>query len=639
MSKKLDKLREDARTSPWPKRLKRMKRHQEENSKDWQRNARLLFGKSTMPSAAKYKHNSLAYAWGLVKSLKTLIYVQNPDMIADARNDGNQTSADTLTKAVLYDIDQMDVKGLGNLCLIDNFVYGYGALVENVETIRGGYSDEADVEAQNYELRRVHPKDILFDPQGLKIDLSDHRYVAMAWYPTVGSLLDDKDFAKNLPDETALKRFPECSQSLRIAQMNHTEYSGGQSMYSGGEEEKDLDYKTICVWEIHDKVAGEVLYVTDYQELEIGRVESPLRLKIGCRKLFPVTLMALNLTTDGFYPVPELSLVSDQLDTLNIIDAMMRQDTVTKWRKYAAPASLLSQEQAATLTDPDSANSLIRIDDDEINRLLGNDGVKNLDMKRLIAQLEDVSMARDLPVAKEIIEQDISKILGYGPIDRGGLPKTRSAREAMAIKEKMDQRLVERADIVAEFYRLLSIKHIQFMQQTLRVERYARVVPDIGKLAEWISYSAADLDVGEFDFIVYAGTSGPQTTEAKRASEVQLFQTAAPIVQQMGGDLRPLFYRLAKYHQWNDVDSIFKNPKGAAKMLAMALAGLQTGQADAVQALEAASAAVMQWLTPEELKAVSQALRGQGQAPAPGARNIPGTRGDQNPMGTIAGAM
>lgn len=654
--------------TPWAERLFAMKRHQEVHSGDWKRYENLLFGHEgpgpgggALPAAAKKKHR-IRYAWGLIKGLETTVYVQNPDCLIDPISP-SQTgeTGKHLTQIVTYDMEQMDLKSHGNMAMQDQFCYGYGAVIEVVETFRGKKRwpkpeeleepaappipelqpeggemtpeppGEEEISDQVYTVRRIPPRDILFDPQGKLLDLSDHRYIAVAWYPTVGELQDDPAF--DLPE--GIENYPEASSTEQRASPS-AEYRAP----IGGGGEKDSRYRKVCVWEIYDKVGHEVVYVTDHCPAVIGKTDWPVKLVLEGRELFPVTLMAMNPISTRFYPVPEIELIESQLDELNTLEKLMHEDSVEKWRKWVSLAGLIDPKQWAQLTDPAIHNAIIPIDTAVLEELVGAENMGNIDLSRLIVKLDDNAMTRDLPLRKQIVEADIQHIIGYGPGDRGGLARTRSAREAMMVNERTGQRLQKRFDAITDFYRLWIAKHVMFLQQTMAVSRYAKIHPDVRKpkFTEWITYGRRDI-LGKFHFTVYAGTSGPKTTESKRASELQLFQTGGSLAQASGLDVRPFFYRLAEAYQWDDVDNLFSNLKQELKLLAGAAAGMQNGTVPPEQLLNQVAKVVMAGLNQTELAEIAAALEGgAAQGGRPAGQALPaGQRGDQAPLATSAG--
>ncbi len=137
------------------------------------------------------------------------------------------------------------------------------------------------------------------------------------------------------------------------------------------------------------------------------------------------------------------------------------------------------------------------------------------------------------------------------------------------------------------------------------------------------------------------GSSGPKTTESRKAAELQLFQTLAPLLMQSGLSIKPAFDRLAYYYDWEDTDELWKNVKGETKAMAALLFAFSQGQAKPEQLLEQATKVVMAGLSQGELGEVQKAVQGQG-IPGPGGQPAPtpqGLRGDPNALGTAAGRM
>ena len=131
--------------------------------------------------------------------------------------------------------------------------------------------------------------------------------------------------------------------------------SGERSSFKEGD--KDPAYKTICVWECHDKVKQEIVDVTDHKMQEIGRMDWPVKFKVGARSLFPVTLMAFHPMAHG-WPKPELDLIAAQLMSLNKLDREIYNSVFNHWNKHVTLAGALSADEAAKLTiSPSSIRS------------------------------------------------------------------------------------------------------------------------------------------------------------------------------------------------------------------------------------------------------------------------------------------
>jgi len=638
---KKKKETKDSEISAWKTRIERSKNYQTSHAKTWARNDKLLFGESE----GVRQQNTVAYGWGLVQALMTAIYVQNPNSIMEPYDKTSSFDRGTMWSSIMqYDFDMMDLKSIGNLGLVDNFVAGYFACIEAVETDKSYHADEvakkmyAMPEAQRYCARRIIPKDILFDWQGTRLDLSDSRFVIVAWYPTVSQLLKEKD--GDFPDLPSRQDLMDLKTAYPDERNDPNSQKMGETRKTWNDE-TDPDFKTICVWEIWDKVNKKVVYVLDDTYVEIGSVDWPATFLIGQRDMFPVTLMGFHPMTRGLYPKPELDLIANQLGLLNLIDSIIYADATTKWRKLATLSGLISPDKAAKIVSLDPENALILIEQDALEELAQRMQHQGLpDLRGLVVPIQDPQVKQDLLLVRDMIRQEINDIIGYGPPERGGMPATRSAREAVAIKEKLDARLAKRADAVAEFYRLFGTKHFLLLQQTMMVERYARVFSFVNG-AEFKAYQQEDLK-GSFNFRVFAGTSGPMTTEAKQASELQLFQTLMPLIQTGQIPPEPPIMRLAESFQWVGVGQLLKNYVPATQELAMLLSAMQT-QPDKIppNALpEAAAKVVMAVLTPQQIQAIQTGMQGmtpsgkaQQARPAPAPKSV---RGDPDALATGA---
>ena len=126
-------------------------------------------------------------------------------------------------------------------------------------------------------------------------------------------------------------------------------------------------------------------------------------------------------------------------------------------------------------------------------------------LREIVVPIENPEPKKDSLAIRDMCIKEITDIIGYGPPDRGGMPKTRTAREAVAVKEKLEARLAKRADAVGDFYRDFGQKHLMFLQQKMQIDRDVRVFDAAKNLVEWQSYARADIEEGLFNFIVYAG--------------------------------------------------------------------------------------------------------------------------------------
>lgn len=626
----------------WKNRLLRMQEHQRKYAGQWDRYERLLFGDTKKGS--NRKANQLGYAWGLIEGLMTNVYVQNPDALVTSRGPGFVDMARNLTDICRWDLRDMGVKNTGNLLLLDIFCCGYGGVIEVMESAKGTArwrdpetkkpEDVVTVDRQEFKIRRIHPRDLLFDPHGMQHDLSDHRYLAIATYPTVAALKNDPRYS--LPKGLeSWDRLPEAAEAMRGQGVNvgWGKLSSPDQPFvpvPGLSEERDPEYRTVCVWEIHDRVGRKIVYLTSAGD-QIGEIPWPVELELRGRDFFPITIMAMHPHPGRFYPIPTIELIAAQLEELARVDRSWSETATTVLQKVATIGSILTSEARGQLMDPSKPNALVELDGTELSNLVGGaQNMAGLDINKLIGQLPDPLLKRDIPERYMVLQQQIEHQLGYGPSNRGGLPSTRSAREAMMIAQRQTERFDLRFSAIEDFYRDLLFKHVRFLQQKQAITRWARSMPTMGDPGEWFKYDREDLADGEFEFDVIPGSSAPRNTETKKAQELQFAQMVIPILLQTGRDPTPILLRLCRLQGIEHPEEIFNDHEAALNQLGQTLVAFRTGQAGPEDVLTAAAGAVQTGLAPPKLQALAQALQAGMQAQA-------GAEGMQQAMGAGAG--
>lgn len=640
----------------WSSRLRRMIEYQREHSTDWQTNDRLLTGDTTgveadgIPKQASAKSKGLAYAWGLVRSLTSEIYAQNPQVLVEPLNQELRQHGRIITRIVQSDMERMKVERVMNRAIRDSFPYGYGAVIEAVNNYVSVHVDEDGEEqpvldGQHFHLRRIHPSDILFDPNGREYDLSDHRFIGIRFYPTITWLREEaerqkkKGVAWRLPD--TLDETPESVPETKLGQNNMEKTQS--SMGFGTSQETEPEYRQVAVIEIHDKIRRKIIYVLEATQFQMAEMPWPVQFNFEGRELYPVTLVYLNEPTTGFYPIPELRLIRPQLLELGNLARMMREDAAQKFRKIATLAEFVDPAQKAEIADMTKPNNLLAFDRHAIEEFFGEENVgRDFDVRKLVGVLDDIYVNRDHPARYAMVEQEIQSIIGYGPANRGGIPRVRSAREAMLIADANESRLQEKLSLVEESFRQVCEKHLMFLQQTQEVTRYARNFPEVAKLAPFFAYTRDQIK-GEFAFSVYGGSSTPKNTDARKAQVREMFQIMGPILQQAQIDIRPLVEVVAKAHGWDEIDFLYRDVRKELLALAAVSFAVQQGQAQPQALLEAVARVVQTGLSEAELQALAQQLGGQQQGVAPPGMvppEKPGMlRGDADALGTQAGVI
>ena len=438
----------------WGKRLVASKRFQRQYSADWDENRRLIFseiparsaGTGTRPRGRAAAANQVAYGWGLYEGLETSIYVQNPDVIASRpRRRLEQPIARRVTRSCKYDFDQMNVKDVGNLCLLDTFICGYGAVIEawrpTTRRTRKGRT-RATSNGQEFEIRRIAPLDILFDRGATRLDLSDCKYLFTAWYPTIEQLRNDPNIT-DLP--TTWTTGPEWTEFTRVRRPRRTTAAERQALAvrpAGAGGEKDPAYRQVCVWEVYDKINHELLYLSDYKHASSGRAEWPVNLRFGCRDLFPQTLLYSAPGSGAVLPAPgggthRPAASGDQHHRAAHLGGLAHQVPQVGHASGNPHRGPEVEDHGHDRCERDA----LRGRDEATGRTRDhwNDGPGRLGHQNVSSSPSRTSLPRRISTsAYQMLEKEIQHIVGYGPPARGGLPSTRSAREAMMINQRQD---------------------------------------------------------------------------------------------------------------------------------------------------------------------------------------------------------
>lgn len=657
MKKKPTTVENETISPEWRERVLRMKEYQRENSTGWASNERVLLGDTTgieaegLGRGVGQMSKGLAYAHGLVRSLVSEIYAQNPQVLADSYSSELYQHARLVTRIVQSDLDAMDVEEVLQLAIADSFSYGYGVVIEALDNIVSSGVDpqtgetEAALASQNYSLRRVHPVDFFPDPNGRLHDLSDHRYCGIRFFPTIGWLREEakrqgtKGVTWTLPEK--LDETPE--QTPGTGGDNRMEVTQS-TLGTGTFQESDPEYRQVAVLEIHDKVKHELVYIMEKNLFEMARVPWGARYQIEGKEVFPITLVVFNKKSTGFYPTPELSLVRPQLLELANLSRMMREDAGAKLRKLITMAEFVDPLQKAEVADMTKTQNIVTFDRKAVEEFFGQDQIpRDFDIRRLFALVDDFQIDRDHPARYMMVQQEIEQVLGYGPANRGGIPQVRSATEARVISDSNQGKLQTKIGQVERSFRQIAQKHIMLMQQTQEMERYARNFPEVAELEPFLAYTRDQIK-GEFAFKIYGGSSAPKNTAARREEVDRMFQFMAPILIQQGIDLRPLVEMVAKSHGWDEVDMLFKNVRREMLALAATSYAVQRGQAQPQALIEAVARLVQVGLTQAELQALAAKIGAGGNQAAlpPGqipAEKPPMPSGDNSPVTEAQGMM
>jgi len=549
---------------------KRSMDHQKRYTAGFAENRRLMYGRGTAISQIN-SQNGIAEAYGLFRSMVSNILVTSPDTYFETTKEEASQIASFLGDAVSWDFKI----GGYHSCLVkglwQTFPYGYGAIVEDMETKFLGKDEERFIDRQRYFWKNVPAKDIAFDPDGFNIDLSDHRFIWMAYYKSVHDLQTAKSNdgkGKLYFDLDGIDDFPNANPLTNTEKNKYLNSDTTGNPVSNAYGDIPPRFKQLKIWRMYDRVNECIADVLDHDKRLILYEDWPMPIKIQGLLQFPASLMALNTESDEFYPTPEVELLRPQLKNLIRLNDQLMTDLTTKIRKYLGLAPYLDQTKMGKLLDPKSPNSYIVTGNQDTLSAQAN--IPKVDSAQdIIHKIPDIEPSPNIVPGMQEIRGQIQRISAYGESNRGGLPAIRSAKEAARVADAVTKSLMGNQSNLEKFTQHSANYHVLLLKESTPPdsERYVRITDKLGALKTWKKFSPKDIPSEEDLFcFAYVGSSTPQTLDSKKAQMLQEMQIMSPILEKSQLSLLPLLYRWAEVFQVKHIDQLLKNQKGAAMM-------------------------------------------------------------------------
>jgi hypothetical protein len=573
----------------WTSRLKAAKDSRDKFKDDWQRNRRLLlagFKKSNQPI--------VKIAWASYQTMIGTIFAKNPSPVVRETREALTNIAQDLTQICAEEFEQMNTRYVTRLCALDVFWAGFG-----VSLLRLGQylSDEGKPYDQQYSMSRIHPEAILFDPNAVDPGLSDHKWISIECYPTVAELREDKDIriSEELLDELPrIKGAPSASMSQREQEQ--------------GSDEEDDEFAQVRIQEIYDRQNERMLFMATGKEEIIGEGDWKVKPRYRGQLLFPVNLLYFNENPDGFWPVPEMTMIAEEVEQLSVLDRQMLLDAVTKWRAFLAKTSLLQKGHQEKLLTQGSKPVIISVD----GNVISASALEQLDLRNVVMPIPENEVKRDVAAIAGSKEKQIHETVGAGDFASAGFRSTRSATEAAALNDFLRSRQTTRTENVDAFFGKETRLLVLFLQETLVEKRSYRFQRSDGAKI-WKEITKDDIQ-GLFLFSVVAGSSMPNNTDAKREQARSFYQLTAPLVVNSGGSLWPLIQWIAPLEGMPQhlVDQLNSGHRGDMMMMAKAVAAATMGvNVPGAAFLELSSKAVLSGLSEADRNQVAQEVAGQ----------------------------
>jgi hypothetical protein len=584
------------RDQRWATRLENGRQTRDRYSAEFEENRRLLVGRVR---GSKSKKQSLSkLGWASFQTMIGAIYAQNPSPIIREENAELENTARQLTQIVRMDLNQMNSRYVTRLAAQDVFWAGFGIVMERLDQqIAIDGSGLPSPKNQQYSLHRIHPNAFIPDPKGVTPDMVDHKWAAIEIYPSVADLKSDKDFKFNMDVMNNFQLLKGAPQSQNYPQAN--KWTNSPANFAGDSDEPD-EFKIARVQEIWDKQNKRLLYQPTGSDAIIGEKDWPVEPYFKGDLLFPWVVLYFNESPDEFWPVPELTMIAEEINQYSVLRRAMLMDAVTKWRKFLIRGDLVQKGHIDRLTTGPS-NSVISVDARNVP------ATQQLRLQDVVQAIPDPAIKNDVLIAMNQVKQDIHETVGAGDFASAGFRNTRSATEAAALSDFLKARMTTRTESIDSYFKKLSRLHVLFLQGTATEARYMKLTDEHG-IDAWKSFTKDDIQ-GEFHFDVIAGTSMPKNTDSVRERNMALYQQLAPMVQQSGGNVQPLIEWIAPFYDvpQHIIDLSFAGHKQALQNLALLFMAAHAGaRIQGAQVMEAIASAVNSGLNAQDMQKIQQ---------------------------------
>lgn len=414
------------------------------------------------------------------------------------------------------------------------------------------------------------PWDFRVDPDGRDWKLTDHKYIIRKYRKTIAELI-----AMPFASENGKAMLYTWGKSRSQSKEHRSDSKWGSD---SGSIDNDIGYMPLDMWEIWDRVSKTIIHIPVGADFDLGSLPWPRAWRYA--NAFPATFVAFNWEPGdkerkrGFYPVPLLRLIRDQLENINDLEALYMEAATASVIKYLTVKGLLDDPEITNLTNNQS-RIVVSIDIMKIKEFFPTaiNNIGELDLRKVFHQLEanDKGAAFEYEKAIEHELRQIGRIVSSGPQDRFGLPEARSATEAAGLIDAMGKRGRTKSELAANKYDEITEKFFLIFKtmQTLPIE-YRASTPDFseGVWRQWTDL--ASVRTLSLAFEHRTGSSTARDPQAETAARNAFGQMVLPVYAQA-----QQFEKVDEIVRWMAEPQNFRNLnifQSQSKTIAMELA-------------------------------------------------------------------
>lgn len=607
-----------SKDAQWARRISSGVQARDRYKGEWARNRTLLMGYYGRSKQGKVVSK---VGWAAYQTMVGSIFAQNPRPIVREKNPLLTNTAKELTQISERGLDEMNLRDHTHACIQDVFWAGFSILMQRLDqdVIEGTPSN------QQYSCMRVHPLAVIPDPKGVMPDMSDSLWASIETYPTIKQLKEDPDFKVNKEILDAIQKLSGPPQGMSMRE-NRAAANGWSNQ---GAPDEDDEFAVGRVQEVYDKANKSVLYIPTGTDYVIGEKDWTVEPYFNKNLLYPWTVMYFNVNPDEFWPIPEMSMIADEIEQLSVLDRKILTNAVTKFDAFVVRGEALEKGAVANLKES-SGPKVLMVRESNIG------DPKTFNVNNIVGRIPEISVQQDVMAVAQFKKNQIHETVGAGDFSSAGMRSTRSATEAAALSDFLRQRMTTRTENIDVFFKKVVRMFVLFLQQTATEKRFAKITDTQG-IQAWKEFDKDDIK-GDFDFEIIAGSSMPKNTDSTRERNLAFFQQIAPQVLQSGGNIQPLIEWLAPHFDIPQhlLDMTFANHKQALQQLALAFAAAHDGvKIDGAKLMELIAATVNTGLNAQEL----QQIQGMAMQAAQQQANQPQGQGGGAPPPAQPGGM
>lgn len=537
---------------------------------------------------------SLNYMFAYVKSEIPALYLRDPKIKVNPKNNTSVLAAKILEKAINYIWRSKKIKRENKKNIFDNFMMGhswfktgYTGKFGSIELGNGNTYEF--IESEEFFGYRVPNENITFNPDSQDPPY-DCRWIAHEVWMPLEEAKENKDF-KHTEDLTAARPTPEENFALQT--------SPAEDINRG-----DPDISKCKLYEVWDKKSQTVFTVSPGCPYYIQEPKKwPYKLK-G----FPFSFLRLNDDPSSPYGIPDCYMFEPQVMELMKIRAS-ELDALKRFNRqiFVADGHINNDAMAMFTQAITGAVIPVRTDGKALSDIIWS--------PQMSAYPQEASQLEDR------IKMDIVKISGQSDIDQGAPQKTatRTMGELQDIQQSGSKRRSEKVDILSDFVVDIANNYTSLLQQLADVPFYVRVSGEdpqaiIEGLAKrpssgdnqsitknnGFTFTKDDIQ-GEFDFEVVPGSMAPLDQKQQWDILVNLMEMAPKAGAIPGG---PFIGAIAqKLAELTDM------PELVLAMQKEAQAAQQMKQQQAEEAKQVKDAATAQNAAELQIKAEREATR------------------------------